>query len=115
MKVNIMRKLILVLGLAIVASCATAQAATHELDMTKHQAVSPAATHKGTGLLKAVNTGKVQIAHQAITSLGWPAMTMWFTLRVPLPEGTRVGDDMRFELEQVNSKEWVITRIERKR
>jgi Cu/Ag efflux protein CusF len=48
-------------------------------------------------------------------SLGWPAMTMWFALRDPLPDEVRVGDGVRFELEQVRSKEWAITRIERKR
>lgn len=114
-----MRKLIIALGLAIVAGCGTAQAATHDHDMSKPQAASQAvaAMHKGSGVLKAVNAkdGKVRIAHEPIDSLGWPAMTMWFALRVSLPDETKAGDGVRFELEQINSKEWVITRIERKK
>jgi Cu/Ag efflux protein CusF len=112
-----MRKLTLALGLAIAAGCGTAQAATHDHDMSKHQAASQAAAamHQGSGVLKAVNAGKVRIAHEPIDSLGWPSMTMWFALRVPLPDETKLGDGVRFELEQINSKEWVITRIERKK
>ncbi len=111
-----MKKLTFALGLAIAAGFATAQAATHDHDMSKHQAASQAAAmHKGSGVLKAINAGRLRIAHEPIDSLGWPAMTMWFALRVPLPDETKVGDGVRFELEQINSKEWVITRIERKK
>ena len=111
-----MRKLTLALGLAIVAGCGTAQAAAHEHDMSP-RAVQTAASLEGWGVLKAVNAqaGKVKIAHQPIDALGWPAMTMWFAVRVPLPNEARVGDRVRFEMEQVQSEEWVITRIERKR
>ena len=46
---------------------------------------APAAqtTHSGTGTVKAVDAaqGKVTIAHEAIKSLQWPAMTMGFTVR----------------------------------
>jgi Cu/Ag efflux protein CusF len=111
-----MRKLTIALGLAIVAGCGIAQAATHEHDMSKHQVASQpaAAIHKGSGVLKAVNAAKVQIAHQPIASLGWPAMTMWFALRESLPKEVMVGDSVRFELEQTQTKKWVVTRIERK-
>ncbi|MFZ3017683.1 MAG: copper-binding protein [Gallionella sp.] len=112
-----MKKFALILGFALAATGVTAQAATHEHDMSKHQAASQpaAAIHKGSGVLKAVNAGKVQIAHEPIDSLGWPAMTMWFALRGSLPQDLKVGDAVRFELEQTQSKEWAITRIERKR
>ncbi|HZW24184.1 MAG TPA: copper-binding protein [Gallionella sp.] len=111
-----MRKLTLALGLAIAAGCATAQAATHEHDMSQQQAASQpaAAMHQGSGVLKAVNTGKVQIAHEPIAELGWPAMTMWFALRASLPRGLKAGDAVRFELAQENGKQWVIVAIRRK-
>lgn len=48
--------------------------------------------------------GKVQIAHQAIDSLGWPAMTMWCALRGSLPQDFEAGDAVRFELAQENGK-----------
>lgn len=111
-----MKKLTLALGLAIAAGCAMAQAATHEHDMSKHRAASQpaAAVHQGTGVLKAVNAGKVQIAHDAIAALGWPAMSMWFALRGSLPQDLKIGDAVRFELVQENGKQWVIVAIQRK-
>lgn len=110
-----MRKLTLALGLAIAAVCVTAQAATHEHDMSQHQAASQAAAiHKGSGVLKAVNAGKVRIAHEPIAELGWPAMTMWFALRGPLPPGLKAGDAVNFELAQENGRQWVIVAIKRK-
>jgi Cu/Ag efflux protein CusF len=113
-----MKKLALILSLALAATGTTAQAATHEHDMSQHQMTTQTAIkHEGIGVLKAVNAnaGKVQIAHEPIAALGWPSMTMWFALRVPLSDGTMLGDVVRFELEQINSKEWVITRIEHKK
>lgn len=72
--------------------------------------------HEAFGVLKAVNpgAGEVQLAHEAIPSLHWPSMTMWFALHGTLPKEIKVGDSVRFELEQTQSKAWVITRIERK-
>jgi Cu/Ag efflux protein CusF len=116
-----MKTLILALGMTLIASSNSIQAATHEHDMSHHnsamQAASSEVKHEGIGVLKTVNAqaGKVRIAHEHIDSLGWPSMTMWFALRVPLPVETKVGDSVRFELEQINSKEWVITCIERKK
>lgn len=101
---------------ATVAVAGTAYAATPPSGQEMRHTASQV-KHEGYGVLKAVNTegGKVQLAHEAIPSLGWPAMTMWFALREPLPKDVMVGDSVRFELEQTQSKEWVITRIERKR
>ncbi len=67
-------------------------------------------------MLKAVNTvsGKVQIAHEAIADLGWPPMTMWFALHDPIPQDLKVGDAVRFELQQGENKQWVIMKIGRK-
>lgn len=109
--------LTLIIAMAVTVPMAgAAYAATpspgHEMQHTASQM-----RHEAFGILKGVNTaeGKVRIAHEAIPSLGWPAMTMWFTLRDPLPKDVMVGDSVRFELEQTQSKEWVIIRIERKR
>lgn len=102
---------------ATVAMAGTAYAATPPSGQETQRTASQVVKHEGYGVLKAVNTeaGKVQLAHEAIPSLGWTAMTMWFALREPLPKDVMVGDRVRFELEQTQSKEWVITRIERKR
>ena len=108
------------LGMAIFVSSSMAHSATHEYGIPQHQMAMQTASsevkHEGTGVLKAVNVqaGKVQIAHQPIAALGWPAMTMWFVLRSPLPQDLKVGDGVRFELAQENGKQWVIVAIKHK-
>ncbi len=103
----------LLLILAIALGSGAAYAAPAPGDETKHEANGPM-KHEGFGVLKGVNTaeGKVRIAHEAIPALDWPGMTMWFALRAPLPPGIKVGDNIRFELQQDRDKAWVITRIE---
>lgn len=113
-----MNRLTLALFFALLATSVTAGAASREHQHQHEQLTQqPPASPSGSGVLKAVNAmaGKVQIAHEPIDSLGWPAMTMWFALRDPLPRDVMAGDSVRFELEQRQPKEWVVTRIERKR
>jgi Cu(I)/Ag(I) efflux system protein CusF len=116
-----MKTLALVLGMALVTGSGMAHAATHDHDMSQQQMSMPAAattsSHKGVGVIKAVNekAHKIQISHEPIAELEWPAMTMWFGLQNPVPMGMKVGDAVLFELEQSPSGKWVITRIEPKR
>lgn len=99
-------------------STAMAEPAPHDHASMHHNMTMQVAenqmTHEGHGVLKAINIrdGKVQIAHEAIAALHWPAMTMWFTLRAPLPTGLKAGDEVRFELMQADGKSWQITKIE---
>lgn len=115
-----MKTLTLALGMALAIGSGVARAATHEHDMSQHQMAiqmaSNEAGHKGVGVLKAVNAkaGKVQISHEAIADLNWPAMTMWFALREPLPQDINVGDAVRFELAQGENNMWMIVKIGRK-
>lgn len=116
----------LTLAIALLTSAGLAQAATHEHgmhhdmsghDMSSHPMSSGTmpATHQGMGVVKAINekSGKVQIAHEPIAALEWPAMTMWFGLETPLPEGLKAGDKVRFVMKQGDNKEWVIVTIAR--
>lgn len=100
--------------LVLLATSATARAEMHEHhhDMAQ-QASSP---HQGLGVIKAVNAQahKVQIAHDAIPSLNWPPMTMWFGVQGALPQDLKAGDSVKFDLQQLEGKKWSITRIERK-
>lgn len=111
-----MKTLTLAFILALLATSIASRAASHEHehqhDATTQQA---AATHTGVGVLKAANAkdGKVQIAHEPIAELDWPAMTMWFMLQTPLPQNLKVGDKVRFEMVQKNGKQWVIVNIGR--
>ncbi len=115
-----MKTLTLALGMTLAIGSGMAHAATYEHDMSTHQMTMQMASnevgHKGVGVLKAVNdkAGKVQISHEAIADLGWPAMTMWFALREPLPRDINVGDAVRFELTQGENNKWVIVKIGRK-
>lgn len=101
-------------------STALAEPVQHEHAMAQPAPASQPAenqiTHTGVGILKAINLkdGKVQIAHEAIATLQWPPMTMWFALRAPLPAQVKVGDHVRFELKQIDGKTWDITKIEPK-
>jgi Cu/Ag efflux protein CusF len=110
----------LVFVLAIASTIGTAQAEDQDHNMSQHQMSMQRAAepgrHEGIGVLKAVNkeAGKVQIAHEAIADLSWPAMNMWFILNCPLPGDLRVGDPVRFELMQDEKKHWMVVTISRK-
>lgn len=60
------------------------------------------AAHLTQGTLTAIEAGRVTIAHEAVPSLGWPAMTMGFA--VPpngLPKDLVVGDRVTFSFAAV--------------
>jgi Cu/Ag efflux protein CusF len=115
-----MKTLAIALGMAIAASNGMAHAEDQDHNMSQHQMSMQRAAepgrHEGIGVLKAVNkeAGKVQIAHEAIADLSWPAMNMWFILNCPLPGDIRVGDPVRFELMQDEKKHWMVVTISRK-
>ena len=115
-----MKKSALILGIAISSfSCiAFAEMPMHEHHMHDHMNMQAETQtrHAGIGIIKAINekAHKIQIAHEPIPSLEWPAMTMWFLLDTPLPQDIKAGDSVRFDLEQIHAKKWSITRIDKK-
>ena len=106
---------IAVLVLALSADINLASAETMAHDSMVMQPATTQTTHNGVGVLKAVNAeaGKVQISHEAIASLNWPPMTMWFSLRTSLPRDMKAGDLVRFELVR-NQNKWDISKIDRR-
>jgi Cu(I)/Ag(I) efflux system membrane fusion protein len=59
--------------------------------------------HKGQGTVNRVdkNAGKINLSHDAIASLNWPAMTMDFQVRdKALLEGVKPGARVDFEVAQ---------------
>ena len=55
--------------------------------------------------------GRVKLAHEAIETLGWPKMTMFFRLKdIALAEQVKVGEETDFFLEKA-SVGYVITRF----
>ncbi len=70
--------------------------------------------HKGSGTVKGVdaNTGKISLAHGAIPSLNWPAMTMDFQVKdKAMLKGVAPGQNVDFNLVQAGPGQFVITRI----
>lgn len=109
-----------VIGLALSGGINSVLAGTMSNDsVMKHQNISMANAgmqmkHEGQGVIKAIDVkdSKVQISHEAIASLQWPPMTMWFALNTPLPGRIKVGDKIRFELTQADGRAWKISKIE---
>lgn len=74
------------------------------------------ASHQGTGKVVSINRTEstITLAHEAIKSLGWTAMTMEFSVtKVSLLDGLKQGDAVRFDLMQPKPNEWVIVKIKR--
>lgn len=71
-------------------------------------------THHGTGVINSVNLKKAQvnITHEAIASLDWPAMTMNFKMRDKHALSTlQAGEKVEFELSEQPKGHYVITKI----
>ena len=71
------------------------------------------AAHKGSGTVQTVDAkaGTVTIAHDPITSMNWPAMTMTFTAKnQKMLEAITSGAKVQFEFVQQGSK-YAITSI----
>ncbi len=70
--------------------------------------------HQAQGTLDSINDdGTVSITHGPIKSLGWPGMTMDFTLaNSSLVAGIKPGSKITFELVERKPDEWVITKLQ---
>jgi Cu(I)/Ag(I) efflux system membrane fusion protein len=91
----------------------------HGGDPAKPEAAKPVAApdaqiHRAKGTVKAVERkgGTVEINHEAIPSLKWPAMTMAFQVKDrALLKGVEPGQAVEFDLVQKGPGEFVIERI----
>ena len=77
------------------------------------------ASHFGKGKVVAMNREKlsIRLAHEPITTLGWPAMVMVFNVvNAFVLDGIRLDDTVQFELGKPRPSDtlWVIVNIERK-
>ncbi|MEL7938245.1 copper-binding protein [Pseudomonas delhiensis] len=68
-------------------------------DMSMNQAAKPAPTAQATGTVKAIDNEQhmVTLAHSAVPSLHWPAMTMGFNATAEQLKGLKIGDRVAFE------------------
>lgn len=72
--------------------------------------------HRGTGTVKALapDAGTVTLDHNAIKGLGWPAMTMDFTVQPQARDGLRalkVGDRVEFDVAKDKGGKFTLSRI----
>lgn len=73
-----------------------------------------AQVHRGTGTVNRIdmNTGKVNITHAPIPSLGWSAMTMEFQTKDKSQiSKLKAGQKVNFELIKGSDGQYLITRI----
>ena len=111
-----MRKQIWIVGL-LLSGAALPAFADQPMAGMEMQENAVQASHHGTGKVVSVNREKpgIKLAHEAIASLGWPAMTMNFSVeKASLLDGLKAGDTVQFELRQLKPGKWEIVRIERK-
>jgi Cu(I)/Ag(I) efflux system protein CusF len=91
----------LVLISSLVAKSAFAQPQQMDPNMPGMQHDAKPAEAQGTGVVKAIDTdkGTITLQHQAIASIGWPAMTMAFKAGSPdVLKAAQVGDTVQFTL-----------------
>ena len=82
------------------------------MDMKSMKMEAAPVTHHGTGTVRKIDAGMVNLSHGPIASLNWPAMTMSFKLKdAALARGIRAGDVVDFELVRSDS-DYVVTRMQ---
>ena len=56
---------------------------------------------KATGTVTAIDAAKgtITLDHGAMSGIGWPAMTMGFTIKLDQLTGIKVGDNVNFEVD----------------
>ncbi len=90
-----------------------AQASAAQSEAAQKPGAGP--THHGEGKVEAVDAARssVTLAHGAIASLKWPAMTMDFKVKdAALLRGLKPGQSVGFDLKEVGEGEWVVVGIE---
>jgi Cu/Ag efflux protein CusF len=100
-----MKKYVFTLACASALVLASTAAFAQQMDpnmpgMAGTQATKPTEA-KGVGIVKAIDIAKstITLQHQAIATIGWPAMTMTFKADPPaLLQKVKVGESVRFTL-----------------
>ncbi len=75
--------------------------------MSDEEMAAMSKSAKGVGVITSlmIDHGMITLQHEAIESLGWPEMTMDFTTQEGVSlKGLKVGDEVEFELMEMNDK-----------
>lgn len=98
-----MNKTLQILALTSTLIAAPTFASPQQMDPNMpgmHDEAKPAEA-QGVGVIKAIDSvkGTITLQHEAITAIGWPAMTMPFKVASPdLLKVAKVGDKVQFTL-----------------
>ena len=98
---NIIKKASVLAGLAALAACGPQDANKSDTGGAANAAdaasESAGETHSATGTVDNISGADVKISHDAIESIGWPAMTMSFTASdASLLKDIKAGDRVSF-------------------
>ena len=107
-----MKKYLLILTLPLALGTATVAVASEHEHAGHIQSHEQSAMHHANGVVKAIKAGKIQISHEPVPELQWPAMTMWFEID-QMPSDIKVGDQVSFGM-QPSGKNWKVGSIERR-
>ena len=102
----------LALGL-LLAACGEKQNAAPENPAAatgSPESTAPSKVYSGTGTVKSITGDHVAIAHGPIEGIGWPAMTMTFTVAPDIATALQVGAKIDFSFRQEGSA-YVLTSV----
>lgn len=100
----------------IILAAALAAALSHAVAAGEPVRLAQVATHQALGTVNKVDAaaGKINLKHEPVPSIRWPAMTMDFKLAdAAVAAGVKPGDRVEFVFEQ-RGKDYVVTRIEKR-
>ena len=86
----------------------------HGADSANSQTGGQKQVHKAQGTVNRIdeNAGKLNVSHEAIPSLNWPAMTMDFQVKdKSVLKGVTPGQKVTMDIEQQGPGKFVVTRL----
>ncbi len=108
-----MKRLVLVLAATAFGGYAYAEADMKDHDMQSMHKQAPVPAHKASGVVTNLDKAKkkVSIQHGAVPTIGWPAMTMTFSVKDPALLA-KLAKDKKVDFEFVQQgKDYVITSV----
>lgn len=97
----------------LVAACGEKQNPASANQEAEHGSVTARpsrSVYSGTGLVQSITGDRMAIAHGPIAGIGWPAMTMAFTVPPELAGAVKVGDKVDFSFRRTDSA-YVLTSV----
>ncbi|MES2326226.1 MAG: copper-binding protein [Pseudomonadota bacterium] len=105
------RTLLTIAVAAALSACGKAQQPANEtVAMNQPESAAQEQVYSGTGSIQASAGDQVTIKHGPISGIGWPAMTMTFTVPADLASQAQVGSQVDFSFRK-NGSAYQLTSI----